>query len=94
MIHGVPCLPGHQRPLRRDADFPPESTAPHKIAVVTPDAFLLDQLDLHPLMVQRALVRQVTEANRPPLTMGQLLSSLARAGVTTFAEEVRRHEFH
>lgn len=74
-------------------DFPPESTEPHQISVVTPDAFLLDQLDLHPPMVERALVGQVTEANRPPLTMGQLLGSLARAGVPAFAEEARRHEF-
>jgi predicted nucleic acid-binding protein len=74
-------------------DFPPESTEPHQISAVTPDAFLLDQLDLHPPMVQRALVGQVTEANRPPLTLGQLLGSLARAGVPAFAEEARRHEF-
>jgi len=74
-------------------DFPPESTDPHQISVVTPDTFLLDQLDLHPPMVRRALLGQVTEANRPPLTMGQLLASLARAGVPAFAEEARRHEF-
>jgi hypothetical protein len=74
-------------------DFPPAATEPHQISVVTPDAFLLDQLDLHPPMVERALVGQVTEANRPPLTMGQLLGSLARAGVPAFAEEARRHEF-
>lgn len=74
-------------------DFPPESTEPHRIAVVTPDAFLLDQLDLHPPMVERALLAQATEATRPPLTMGQLLGSLARAGVPAFAEEARRHEF-
>ncbi|MFZ5871996.1 MAG: PIN domain-containing protein [Actinomycetota bacterium] len=74
-------------------DFPPESTVAHQIAVVTPDAFLLDQLDLHPAKVGRALVGQVTAAKRPRLTMGQLLSRLARAGVEGFAEEARRHQF-
>lgn len=74
-------------------DFPPRSTEPHRVAVVTPDEFLLDQLDLHPPMVERALVGQVTEAGRPPLSMGQLLGKLARAGVPDFAEEARRHEF-
>lgn len=74
-------------------DFPPESTEPHQISVVTPDAFLLDQLDLHPPMVRRALLGQVAHARRPQLSMGQLLGSLARAGVSTFAEEARRHEF-
>lgn len=73
-------------------DFPHESTHPHQISVVTPDAFLLDQLDLHPPMVRRALEAQVRQARRPQLTMGQLLASLARAGVPAFAEEVRRQE--
>jgi hypothetical protein len=38
-------------------------------------------------------MRQTTEAKRPPLSMGQLLGRLTRAGVPTFAEEARRHEF-
>ena len=74
-------------------DFPVKSTEPHQISVVHPDAFLLDQLDLHPPMVERALVGQMTEAKRPPLTMGRLLGALGRAGVPAFAEEARRHEF-
>jgi predicted nucleic acid-binding protein len=75
------------------ADFPPTSVAAYDVTVVTPDAFLLDQLDLHPARVGRALMRQTTEAKRPPLSMGQLLGRLTRAGVPTFAEEARRHEF-
>jgi predicted nucleic acid-binding protein len=74
-------------------DFPPSSTAPHQIAVVTTDAFLLDQLDLYPAKVGRALAGQMTAARRPPVSMGQLLSRLSKAGVETFAEEARRHEF-
>lgn len=74
-------------------DFPRSSVEAHGISVVTPDSFLLDQLDLHPARVGRALVRQVAEATRPPLMIGQLLGRLARAGVPAFAEEARRHEF-
>lgn len=74
-------------------DFPAESLQPHDVQVVMPDAFLLDQLDLYPARVGRALVRQQTEAQRPPLTMGQLLGRLARAGAPQFADEARRHEF-
>jgi predicted nucleic acid-binding protein len=74
-------------------DFPPSSTASHQVAVVTPDEFLLDQLDLYPAKVGRALVGQMTTARRPRVSMGQLLSRLSRAGVETFAEEARRHEF-
>jgi len=73
--------------------FPPASVNPHDLTVVTPDAFLLDQLDLYPGRVGRALVCQLTAARRPPLTMGQLLGRLSRAGVPGFADEARRHEF-
>ncbi|MDQ1247780.1 MAG: hypothetical protein QG597_2151 [Actinomycetota bacterium] len=74
-------------------DFPVSSTRPHHIETVTPDAFLLDQLDLYPTNVGRALVSQVLEARRPPTTMNQLLSRLSNAGVPQFAAEVRRHDF-
>lgn len=74
-------------------DFPPPSVAGHDISVVHPDTFLLDQLDLYPAKVGHALVHQVTEAKRPPLTMGELLGRLTRAGVPMFADEARRHEF-
>lgn len=74
-------------------DFPALSIDPHDIGVVHPDAFLLDQLDLYPGRVGRALVGQLTAARRPPLTMSQLLGRLARAGAADFADEVRRHEF-
>jgi predicted nucleic acid-binding protein len=74
-------------------DFPEDSVVPYGIVVVSPDSSLLDQLDLHPAKVGRALVAQMTEAKRPPLTMGQLLGRLSRAGAPAFAEEARRHEF-
>lgn len=50
--------------------------ASHDIGVVSPDSFLLDQLDLHPVKVRRALVGQMTAAKRPPLTMGQRVPEL------------------
>ena len=74
-------------------DFPAAAVEPHEIAVVHPDAFLLDQLDPYPGRVGRALIGQLTAARRPPLTMGQLLGRLARARVPDFADEARRHEF-
>ena len=74
-------------------DFPDASTRGLDVTVVSPDAFLLDQLDLYPARVGRALLRQVEESSRPPLTLGALLGRLARAGVPAFAEEARRHEF-
>lgn len=75
-------------------DFPISSVSPHGLAVVTPDAFLLDQLDLYPGRVGRALVGQLAAARRPPMILGQLLGRLHRAGVPGFADEARRHEFN
>lgn len=74
-------------------DFPPSSTKAYQISVVSPDAFLLDQLDLYPARVGRALIGQMTAAKRPQLSMGLLLGRLAKSGVEAFAEEARRHEF-
>lgn len=74
-------------------DFPAHAVTPYDITVVSPDSFLLDQLDLYPATVGRVLVSQMTEAKRPPLTMAELLGRLGRAGVPAFAEEARRHEF-
>lgn len=75
-------------------DFPRSSLEGLELSVVHPDAFLLDQIDLYPGRVGRALVGQATESDRPRLTMGSLLSALARGGVPDFADEARRHEFH
>jgi predicted nucleic acid-binding protein len=59
-------------------DFPAESLAPFDLVVVHPDDFLLDQIDLYPFHVQRALEGIATAYEAPPLTTAQLLSSLAR----------------
>lgn len=74
-------------------DFPDSSVAGFDITVVHPDDFLLDQIDLHPGKVGRAIVGQVNDATRPALTISDLLGILTRAGVPKFASEVRRHEF-
>lgn len=69
------------------ADFPVESLEGLDVAVVGTDAFLLDQIDLHPAKVGRALLSQVGQSARPRLTLGALLGSLTRAGAAEFAAE-------
>jgi predicted nucleic acid-binding protein len=71
-------------------DFPDETLAPLEIAVVHPDDFLLDQLDLAPRVVLDALREQAAHTRKPPLTPTDLLTRLARAGVPAFADEARR----
>ncbi len=71
-------------------DYPDEVLAPLGIAVVHPDAFLLDQLHLAPRVVLEVLREQTANTRRPPLTPTDLIARLARAGVPAFADEVGR----
>lgn len=74
-------------------DFPQESLDPFDISAVSPDDFLLDQLDLYPGVVIDCLHQQVNRyANvNGPLEIVELLQPLEKAGVPRFADEVRRH---
>lgn len=71
-------------------DFPSKTLAPLEIAVIHPDDFLLDQLDLAPRVVLDVLREQAAHTRNPPLTPTDLLARLARAGVPAFADEVGR----
>lgn len=72
-------------------DYPPESTAAFDVEVIHPDEFLLDQIDLYPGLVLRTLRELVEDYDSPPLTIDDVLNTLARAGVPRFAAEARRH---
>jgi hypothetical protein len=72
-------------------DFPESSAAPYDIAVVSPDDFLLDQLDLYPGPTLAALRAQAGAYTSPPMTVPDLLGRLAAASVPRFAAESRRH---
>lgn len=71
-------------------DFPAASVEAHEVEVIHPDAFLLDQLDLAPVAVIDELSRQAAANRRQPKTLPTLLDALAKAGVPSFADEVRR----
>jgi hypothetical protein len=71
-------------------DFPYEVLEPLGLAVVEPDDFLLDQLDLAPRVVLDALREQAAHTRHPPLTPTDLLARLARAGAPAFADEAGR----
>lgn len=71
-------------------DFPAPSVDPFEVEVIDPDTFLLDQLDLAPSVVLDELARQAAANRREPKTLPSILDALARAGVPSFADEVRR----
>ena len=71
-------------------DFPDNVLTPLGLAVIEPDDFLLDQLDLAPRVVLDVLREQASHARKPPLTPVDLLARLARAGAPAFADEANR----
>jgi len=71
-------------------DFPEETLAPLDLAVVSPDVFLLDQLDLAPRVVLDVLREQAAHTRNPALTPTDLIARLDRAGVPAFADEAGR----
>lgn len=73
-----------------EKDFPEESVAPWNVEIVHPDQFLLNQLDLAPRAIHRALKAMARRNTRPPRTLMELSASLSRCGVPDFADELRR----
>jgi predicted nucleic acid-binding protein len=71
-------------------DYPEEVLTPLGIAVVHPDDFLLDQLDLAPRVVLEVIREQAAHTRRPSLTPTDLIARLARCGVPSFADDVSR----
>lgn len=74
-------------------DFAEFALKPFDITAMSPDDFLLDQLDLYPAVVIDCLHRQVNRYRRinGPLEVVELLRPLEKAGVPRFADEVHRH---
>jgi predicted nucleic acid-binding protein len=74
-------------------DFPESALKSFDISAVSPDDFLLDQLDLYPAVVIDCLHQQVNRyaSIHGPLEVVELLRPLEKAGAPRFADEVRRH---
>lgn len=66
-------------------DFPSPVLSALGIEAVSPDDFLLDQLDLAPEITKDVIERQASDTRRPAITVEGLLGSLSRAGVPQFA---------
>lgn len=69
-------------------DFPPDSVTPYDIAVVHPDDFMLDQLDLYPTLTLRVIEDISSAYEKPAMTAEELLRLLRKAGVPKFAAAV------
>ncbi|MFD3703421.1 PIN domain-containing protein [Nocardia sp. NPDC058658] len=72
-------------------DFPDHAVKPYDLTAITPDEFLLDQLDLYPGLTISTLRGQAAAYRREPRSVAGLLAVLERTGTKVFAAEVRRH---
>ncbi len=70
-------------------DFPAEPLARLGIRVADPDEYLHELLSELPSEVVATVVRLASEKRRPPRTALDMAESLAKAGVPTFAGELR-----
>lgn len=71
-------------------DFPDHSTNMYGIDIISPDMFLLDLLDLFPSIVVEVLDQQARTNRQPPRTRAEIVTALEIAGVSKFADEIRR----
>ncbi|QAY68647.1 PIN domain-containing protein [Xylanimonas protaetiae] len=70
-------------------DFPDTALAPLGIHALSPDEFLLDQLDLDPNSTLAVIAEQASAMRRPPASVGDVLAALDLAGAPDFASAVR-----
>lgn len=71
-------------------DFPDRTMRRLDLEVISPDDFLLSQLDMRGAIVLHALETQADATRNPRRSVDDVLTSLHRAGVPGFVEEVRR----
>ena len=70
-------------------DVPAESVDPYDLEVVPPDEFLLNILHMYPKDTVEVIREQAAALRRPPLSIDDVLSTLARCGAPQFAEAAR-----
>lgn len=71
------------------ADFPRSALAPMGIEAQHPDAFVLDAIDLAPGAVCAAVSQQAASLKNPPMSIGDVLATLERAGLVRSVARLR-----
>lgn len=70
-------------------DFPAARLAPHGIAAVHPDAFVLACVDTAPAAVVEVVRRQAAGLRNPPMSARELVERLANQGLGRSAAALR-----
>lgn len=73
-------------------DFPADRLAPHKIAALHPDAFVVDLFESDPETALQAVRGHRAALRRPPRSAGDYLAALERFGLTGTVSLLHAHE--
>ena len=72
-------------------DFPAAPLEALGVSVRRPDDYLVELFDNHADEIAHIVVEMAADRRRPPMTPGDVLQSLAGAGVTGFVERLREY---
>ena len=81
--------PAHTLVTFNVKDFRTDSLAPYDIEARHPDEFLLDQFDLHPVLMRDAIRQMLLRNRRPPQDVSVLVAYLRRSGVPKAASALQ-----
>lgn len=70
-------------------DFPVDTMRSLELEVISPDDFLMSQLDMRSAVVMEALSAQAAATRNPQRSLDDVLTALSKAGVPGFVDEVR-----
>jgi predicted nucleic acid-binding protein len=70
-------------------DFPENNLKPHGIVAVTPDDFILDQIELDYRLVIRAITNQKESLKNPAYTWQEFLQNLANQGLAKTIKQLQ-----
>jgi len=70
-------------------DFPPQILEPLGVIAIHPDEFILELIDINPLAVRKASIKQLTNLKNPPLTQDQYIDKLRTQGLLQSAALLR-----
>jgi predicted nucleic acid-binding protein len=72
-----------------ERDFPAAALSPYKLAIISPDKFILRLLEADPHLVFAALEADRADLTNPPLTREQYLAALEHCGLKETAATLR-----
>jgi len=72
------------------SDFPEALLLPYNLVAVEPDEFILNQIDLKPLLIAQIITEALEDYAKPRLTLEDLLAIYERSGLARSTQRLRK----